>query len=150
VRQTVPYHNAIGLAVSTDAGRTFRKVGAGPLFGPTLYEPYFTGNSCVLIEEGRWRLWYLSCVRWEMCEGRAEPIYHIKYAESADGLTWRRDGIVAIELLPGEAGLAKPCVVAGRDGYRMWYCRRGLAGYRTDRAASYRIGYAESCDGLTW
>ena len=32
----------------------------------------------------------------------------------------------------------------------MWYCFRGSAGYRTDKAASYRIGYAESLDGVAW
>jgi hypothetical protein len=32
----------------------------------------------------------------------------------------------------------------------MWYCYRGIVDYRTDRAQSYRLGYAESVDGLRW
>jgi hypothetical protein len=32
----------------------------------------------------------------------------------------------------------------------MWYCSRGSIGYRTDRAQSYRLGYAESADGVRW
>ncbi len=34
--------------------------------------------------------------------------------------------------------------------YRMWYCFRGSADYRTDKAQSYRLGYAESHDGVRW
>jgi hypothetical protein len=32
----------------------------------------------------------------------------------------------------------------------MWFCHRGSRGYRDDPSQSYRIGYAESEDGLTW
>ena len=32
----------------------------------------------------------------------------------------------------------------------MWYCFRGSVNYRTDKAQSYRIGYAESKDGIEW
>jgi hypothetical protein len=149
-RHTVPYHNSIGLAVSRNGGRTFTKLGAGPVFGLTLHEPYFASNPCVLITEEGWRCWYLSCIRWEMFAGVAEPIYHIKYAESTDGITWRRAGKVALELRPGEAGLARPSVLRGPDGYRMWYSYRKLADYRTDKNNSYRIGYAESADGVHW
>ncbi len=149
-RRTVPYHNSIGLAVSRDGGRTFAKLGAGPLFGPTLHEPYFASNPCVLADAGHWRCWYLSCLRWEMFAGIAEPFYHIKYAESSDGISWRRSGTVAVELSAEEAGLARPSVLRGADGYRMWYCRRKLAGYRTERDSSYRLGYAESADGIRW
>ena len=72
VGRTVPYHNSIGLAISEDGGRTFAKAGEGPLFGLTLREPYFTGTSCVLIDEGTWKNWYLSCIGWEEIEGRFE------------------------------------------------------------------------------
>jgi hypothetical protein len=32
----------------------------------------------------------------------------------------------------------------------MWYCYRGSIDYRTDKQQSYRLGYAESIDGLRW
>jgi hypothetical protein len=32
----------------------------------------------------------------------------------------------------------------------MWYSYRGLENYRTDKSNSYRIGYAESADGIEW
>jgi len=66
----------------------------------------------------------------------------IKYAESDDGLNWRRDGRIAIDLSgPGEYAIARPCVVREGDVYHMWYSHRGPA---------YRIGYARSKDGIAW
>ena len=32
----------------------------------------------------------------------------------------------------------------------MWYARRNIIGYRENRKHSYRIGYAESPDGINW
>jgi hypothetical protein len=148
---TVPYHNSVGLAVSSDGGLTFERLYKGPLFGLTHREPYFTGTSCVLIEGGIFRNWYMSCTRWEMIDGRAEPMYHLKYAESSDGVHWKRDGRVAIDYKsPAEAGIARASVLKIGSGYQMWYSYRGTGGYRSGTADSYRIGYAESSDGLCW
>lgn len=151
VRNTIPYHNAVGLAVSEDGGRTFQRYAEGPVMGPTLSEPYFCGTSCVLRENGLWRNWYLSCTKWEMINGRAEPFYHIKYAESGDGVHWRREGRVAIDFAsPDEGGIVKASVLKDGDVYRMWYSYRKADDYRTHRERSYRIGCAESEDGITW
>jgi hypothetical protein len=68
--------------------------------------------------------------------------YHIKYAESDDGIHWTRDGVVALELGPRETNIARACVRRREDGYEAWYC--------VDAGAGYRIGYAESADGITW
>lgn len=151
VRNTVPYHNSVGLAVSDDGGCSYRRLFEGPVMDRTAEEPYFCATTCVRIENGIWRNWYLSCTGWKMIDGRPEPSYCLKYAESVDGIHWRRDGWVAIEYSDfAEEGIARASVVRDGNLYRMWYCYRGLAGYRSDREASYRIGYAESGDGLTW
>src|SRR6185503_15609541 len=44
----------------------------------------------------------------------------------------------------------RPCVIREGGLYRMWYCYRGSVDYRTDRTRSYRLGYAESLDGMRW
>ena len=151
MRRTVPFHNSIGLAVSKDQGRTFERLSEGPLFGSTFREPYFTGTACVLNEHGVWKNWYLSCTKWEMINGRPEPHYHLKYAESDDGVAWRRNGAVAIDFKSKEeAGIAKASVSKEQGVYRMWYSYRNGAAYRTTRENSYRIGYAESADGIQW
>ena len=126
VRSTIPYHNSIGLAISNDGGSTFERFSDGPLFGETHLEPFFTGTSCVLVEEGVWKNWYLSCTGWTNVGEKAEPRYHIKYAESKDGINWDRRGTVAIDYKSNsEAGLVRASVLKEGDLYRMWYSYRG-------------------------
>src|SRR5206468_6415563 len=54
----------------------------------------------------------------------------------------RREGHVCVDYAgPEEHAFSRPCVVRDGDLYRMWFSVRGDA---------YRIGYAESRDGLAW
>jgi hypothetical protein len=141
--RTVPFHLAIGLAVSEDGGHTFQKVSAAPLLGRDPVDPFLCASPSILVESGVWRMWYLSAVRWERTTG-GEPrhYYLVKYAESEDGLAWRRDGRVCIDFAsPDEYAIGRPHVLREGDGYRMWYCSRG---------AAYRLGQADSRDGLSW
>jgi hypothetical protein len=151
VGKTVPYQNAIGLSVSRDQGRTFTRLFDGPILDRTHLEPYFCAVPCVFDDNGVWRMWYLSCTRWEIHDGKPEPYYHIKYAESTDGIHWNRNGSVAIDFKsPAEAGIVRPSVLVDGGIYKMWYSYRGISGYRTSSSQSYRIGYAESKDGVLW
>lgn len=151
VRNTVPYHNSVGLALSEDGGRTYRRVFDGPVMDRTAEEPYFCGTTCIHIENNVWRNWYLSCTGWEMLDGRMEARYHLKYAESDDGIHWRREGRIAIDYAdPAGECIARASVRKDGDIYRMWFSYRSMADYRTVRGKSYRIGYAESNDGLVW
>lgn len=139
---TVPFRNAIGLAESRDGGESFTRVSVGPVLDRNVHDPFFTAAPCVLVENGKWRLWYASCISWESRPEGPLHRYLTKYAESDDGTEWRRRGLVCIDFkVSDEIALTRPCVLR-RDGrYQMWYSRRG---------ASYRIGYAESEDGLSW
>ncbi|HEX5717310.1 MAG TPA: hypothetical protein VF179_14210 [Thermoanaerobaculia bacterium] len=139
---TVPFHLAIGLAVSQDDGRTFRKLSLAPVLGRHEADPFLCASPSILIEGGVWRMWYVSAVRWEKQAGGWRHYYLIKYAESHNGIEWRRDGRIAIGFKSAdEYAIGRPHVLKDGGIYRMWYCSRG------DR---YRIGYAESRDGLTW
>ncbi|HEY6137935.1 MAG TPA: hypothetical protein VI670_09250 [Thermoanaerobaculia bacterium] len=139
---TVPFRNALGLAISRDGGETFEKLSRGPILDRSPADPCFVASACVLPDQGRWRMWYLSCIGWEMVRGKLQHRYHIKYAESDDGIAWRRDGHVCIDFRsPDEYAISRPSVERDGGRYRMWYSHRG---------ASYRIGYAESADGLQW
>jgi hypothetical protein len=151
VRNTVPYHNSVGLAISEDGGESYRRLFEGPVMDRTAQEPYFCATTCVRIENGIWRNWYLSCTGWDHINGIAEPRYHIKYAESRDGIHWERRGQVAIDYADSnEGGLVRASVHKDGDTYRMWYSYRSQTAYRENPAASYRIGYAESSDGIQW
>ena len=147
----VPFRNSIGFAVSEDGGYTFRRPYEGPILDRIPSDPYFCGTPYVLVENGIWRMWYLSGVEWKLHAGKPEPYYHIKYAESRDGIQWERDGIICIDLnTPDESGLARPSVIKDGKIYRMWYSYRSGSDYRSNRENSYRIGYAESSDGVVW
>jgi hypothetical protein len=138
---TVPFRNAIGLAVS-EGPREFKRFAKGPIVDRTAREPHFCASCCVIPEENLWRMWYLSCVGWTIEAGSPRHHYHIKYAESDDGIHWRRDCTVAIDFSePGEYAISRPSVILDRGCWHMWYS------YRGDR---YRIGYAESEDGISW
>lgn len=148
-RESVPYQNSIGIAATED-GITFRKLFEGPILTTTPTEPYFCGTGYVL-KEKLWKMWYLSCTKWEVIEGTPEPFYNIKYAESENGILWKRDGKVAIELKDkNEGGLASAIIVRENNVYKMWFGMRGAKGYRTEKENTYRIGYADSQDGISW
>lgn len=143
---TVPFRNSIGLAISTDKGKTFVKKFEGPVLDRTKDEPHFTASCCVIEEDGKYKIWYLSCTGWEMHQGRMMHRYHIKYATSANGFDWNRDGRVAIDFrYPNEYAISVPRVVKEDGIYKMWYSYRG-----GPKGETYRIGYAESVDGVNW
>jgi len=149
-RCTVPFQNAIGLAISNDGGKTFYKFSEGPIISINFKEPYFSGTSFVLCENNIYKMWYLSCIKWEVFDGKPEPIYNIKYAESLDGIVWEQSGKVAIELENNEGGLVSASIIIEQGSYKMWYGKRNKNDYRENVNNSYRIGYAESLDGINW
>jgi hypothetical protein len=139
---TVPFYLSAGMAVSEDGGNTFHPVSKAPLLERNDVDPFLTASPWVLIENGIWRMWYVSAPAWVMSAGKPLHRYHIRYAESRDGRVWDRRGIVCIDFRnEREYAIARPCVVRDGSLYRMWYA------YRGDR---YRIGYAESTDGVVW
>lgn len=139
---TVPFHLAIGCALSRD-GASFERASEAPVLGRTHADPLLTASPSILVESGRWRMWYVAATRWNDEGGRPKHWYLIKYAESADGLVWEPHDRVCVDFAdPSEYAMGRPCVRRGDDGvYRMWFCVRG---------DSYRLAYAESSDGLVW
>lgn len=140
---SVPFRNSIGLAGSRN-GR-FERLYTGPILDRTKNEPHFCASCCVHRSDDQWRMWYLSCTGWQMNAGTLpEHRYHIKYAESDDGVDWRRHGQVAIDYASDEElAISRPCVLRRKQGWVMWYSYR-------KRGGTYRIGYARSEDGVAW
>lgn len=135
------FYSSIGLASSDDGGLTFKREFAAPLLARSEVDPCLVGSPCVLHDEGQWRMWYVSGYEWTLEQGRPQSTYHVKYAESDDGVRWRREGRVCIGLLDDERNIARPWVLRDGSRYRMWYARS---------SGKYRLGYAESVEGLDW
>lgn len=148
-RIKVPYHNAMGLAVSEDDGLTFKRLYEGPIMDRIATEPYLAVTPSVLKENNEWKMWYVSGIRWQLIKEKYEPVYVIKYAYSNDGITWHRPNITCIPQHFDEEAFSHPNVLKLNDSYHMWYCCRHSHDYR-DGLGSYRIGYAVSKDGITW
>jgi predicted GH43/DUF377 family glycosyl hydrolase len=137
---TVPWRNSIGLAISDGPDGKFVKYSQAPIMDRSQADPYSISYPWIVRDERRWRMWYGSNLSWG--PNQADMAHSIKYAESEDGIGWEREGAVAIGFKsPDEYAISKPCVVKDGALFRMWYSFRGKA---------YRIGYAESVDGLHW
>ncbi|MDZ4860945.1 MAG: hypothetical protein SGI88_18375 [Candidatus Hydrogenedentes bacterium] len=147
---TVSYRLSIGLAVSDDGGKTFEKYSIGPICDRAIDEPFFNTAPCVIKESDHWRMWYISCTGWETIDGHAEPHYHVKYAESEDGIYWVKTGKVCIDYDSFAGAIGRPCVFKDAGLYKMIYSYRSVKDYRTKREQSYRLGYAESKNGTDW
>jgi predicted GH43/DUF377 family glycosyl hydrolase len=140
--ERVPYMLFAGVAETDDAS-AFRRLTRRPILDRTDAEPFTRSATTILYEDGRYRAWYVSALDWTRVGDTPYPRYVVRHAESADGLSWTDDGPVCIPLEGDEFGIGRPWVVRDGSLYRMWYSIRS-------RSAPYRIGYAESADGLAW
>lgn len=132
----------MGLAESFDGGVTWKRYSDDPILPLGAPGSADSGAACVpmvLFHEGKWHMWYTGSAE------RAKGI-HIFYATSADGLRWEKYSgnpvLPALKGVPLETSvISRPCVRAENGIFKMWYSMRGTA---------YRIGYAESADGIRW
>lgn len=144
--KTVPFRNSIGLAISNDNGITFKKFSNGPIIDRNYKEPHFVASNCVIKENNIFKMWYLSCVGWEKIGEEIRHKYHIKYAESKNGIDWIREGKVAIDFKNDyEYAISVPRVIKDDGIYKMWFTSRA-----DKKNETYRIRYAESKDGINW
>jgi hypothetical protein len=137
---TVPWRNSIGLAVYNESKKEFERYSTAPLLDRNDVDPFSISYPFVMPDNGLYRMWYGSNLRWG--KEQEDMAHIIKYAESGDGIMWKREGKIALNLEnENEYAISRPYVIKEKNIYRMWYSFRGK---------SYRIGYAESADGIDW
>ncbi len=148
--ESVPFNTAIGCAVSRDGGRTFERLGPGPIIPYTPDEPFVMSGPKVRRFGGTWYLFYIAGRAWKLFEGRPEPVYRIRMATSPDGLAWTKANR---DLIPprieADEAQASPDVFHADGRYHMHFCYRHSTDYR-NHTRGYRIGYAWSDDLVTW
>lgn len=152
-QKSTPFSFFIGLAISSDNGRTFERYSKSPVLGRTGVDHIMTGSPWVIKENRVFRMWYVSGTGWTgEAFGKQQNHYHIRYAESEDGIEWKPEGVVCVDYKDeSEYALARPVVFKSRAVfdtgeealYRMVFSRRSFS-------AGYRGGYAESTDGIHW
>ena len=148
--ESVPFNVAIGCAISRDQGKSFRKLGRGPVLGYSPDEPFVLSGPKIRRFDGLWYLWYIAGRKWKSCDGRAEPVYKIRMAVSKDGVRWVRTNRDLIESrIEVDEAQASPDVFQADGKYHMLFCYRRSSDFR-NRANGYRIGYASSTNLIDW
>jgi hypothetical protein len=139
---TIPFRNAIGVAVSEQYSEEFVRVSEAPVVDRNNVDPISLSYPFLLWNEGRFRIWYGSCVEWDG-DKVSDYEFSLKYAESNDGLNWTRTGDVVLGCdFPSEDAIARPHVIWENGLFKMWYSRK--------KGLYYRMGYAESINGQEW
>ncbi len=147
---TTPYNWAIGLAVSND-GEKFKKIGPGPLLGPTFNEPYLQACPIVYkLDDDNWHMFYLSGTKWMDIDGKKESQYLLMHATSTDGINWDRNGKSIIDTVVEDECQTSASIIKKDGNYHMFLSYRFGTSFRADKGRGYRIGYAWSKDLITW
>ena len=142
----IRYRIFTGLAISEDDGESFVRAARTPVLDRTDDELFFRCGSFVMLDEGVFRLWYVAGSAWTEVAGKAVPVYELRYQESFDGIRWAQQGTVSMSITDSdEHGFGRPWIVKrGPRDYQMFYSIRRRS------VAAYRLGYAESTDGVSW
>lgn len=144
LKVTVPWLNTIGLARAESINSEFKKNSLAPIMDRSHEDPFSISYPSILFDEGMYKMWYGSNLSWG--KNQSEMQHVIKYAESSDLLNWHRTNQVHIPLIhENEYALSKPWVIKTNGIFKMWYSYRANKNIQT-----YRIGYAESQNGLDW
>jgi len=140
------FYASVGLAISDD-GLNFQRHSNSPLLARSVFDPCFVSSPHIhLLDSDNWLMSYISGVKWTRnAAGNLQSHYHIKLARSGNPFDWKRSGDVAIDFNPGETNIARSAVIELENGvYGMWFS------YVHSHIGKYRMGYAESNDGLIW
>jgi predicted GH43/DUF377 family glycosyl hydrolase len=142
--QRVRYFQFEGLAISDDGGETFIRARRTPVIDRSDAELHHRTSAFVVRENDRFRMWYVAGDSWTAVRGKSLPVYNLRHLESADGVNWPDQGRVCLDFAGSdEHAFGRPWVIRNGDEYRMFYSVR-------TRSRGYRLGVADSPDGLSW
>ena len=140
----VRYFLFSGLAKSIDGGNTFTRVSEVPVLDRNDNGLFFRTAPFVVRDGGIYKMWYVSGSKWITVKGKEVPTYGLRYMQSKNPHKWEGGGIEVLNPLGiNEYGFGRPWVLKEEGIYKMWYSIRAIG-------EGYRIGYAESVDGLNW
>jgi hypothetical protein len=144
-----PYTTKIGIAKSSDNGKTFVRQGKEPILSTSEENPFFVNGVFVLQNEDENHLWYSSGTEWIEDQGRYESVYRIKHGSSQRLYQWQLDQGFCIEEKEEKECQNSATVIELNGIYHMWFCYRPGLNFRNSKRG-YRIGYATSEDLVHW
>lgn len=132
-----------GLAVSDDNGESFKRLKKTPILERTNDELYFRVIHSIIFDNGIWKTWYGAGSDFLKKNGKAFPVYNIRYMESKNSIDFPEKGTIVIDIKEDEHRVGRPNVVKIGKLFIMFY------GVGTIDVP-YRLAYAISSDGITW
>jgi hypothetical protein len=146
----IPYMIFSGVAESFDKGRTFAKLTKNiPLLDRVATEKNFRCVPNIIQQDATFKMWYLADCPYrpawmQLDTGKMQPCYLEKYIESQELLKWDGEGRNVFDFEnDDEHGLSIGSIWHEEDLYKCIYSIRSIS-------KGYRLGYAESKDGLNF
>ncbi len=138
-----PFSLFPGLAIAGNDGN-FVRAQKVPVIDRSAKYPYSLAAPYVIKDGQKFKMWLWIAKKWMNVNAKAYLSADIGYAESTDGLSWEitKDDCISVDY-DKEFSVGRPCVFQENGMYKMFYSVRYI-----DRL--YRLGYAESNDGLNW
>jgi predicted GH43/DUF377 family glycosyl hydrolase len=145
----LPYRILSGIAEMNDSLTEIFNRWKAPILDRTNDELFIRSNMMVVQANGLYHFWYVSAFGWGIVPGNIHqnkmlPEYCIKHGTTSD---FRNFNITPQPSIKKESeyefGFARPWVMYEDGVFKMWYSVR-----RSD--VPYRLGYAESNDGINW
>jgi hypothetical protein len=141
----VKFLASTGLAISRDGGENFIRFSKTPILDRTDNAPFGRCVHTIMNEENKFRAWYCGVCGWKTINGIPYPEYYVRYTESNDGKHFfDSEGIECLRPSVNEYRLGRPMVKKRANGkYEMRFTFDTIK-------KEYRMGYAESKDGIRW
>ena len=137
-KNQLPFKNNLGLC---DLSKKPNRISKAPIIPTDDIDPLNTGSCFALKKNNHIKLWYTSFLEYKNNKNNYEHIYSIRYATSKNLFKWKKNKKICIPFRKNEIAISKPSVIYYKKKFHMWFCARGK---------NYKIGYAESKNGIKW
>ncbi len=141
--QKTPFMLFPGLATNKN-DEAYVRISSTPIIDRSNTYPFSLAAPFVMFDKEIFRMWLWIADQWTTVNGKQYLSASIGYAESNDGVAWvivKSNCVVPDRSV--EFSVGRPWVIKDGSIYKMFYSVRYI-----DKL--YRLGFAESFDGLVW
>lgn len=143
-RNTIPYHNSIGIAKYHVKENRMERLFDGPILDRNHLHPYLAVTPTIWKKNEIYHALYISGLKWIKGIDKIEPLYVIKKATSKNLLDWDRPFEQYVDSIHELECFSNPCVRLENDDIKdIIFCSRNAFDFRENPLNSYKIGYAQ-------